>query len=239
MPGHADFRVKTRDGADLHVISSAEWDASLPPIVFVPGMLGLADYYPEHVAIHAPRRIFAYSHRGLGKSILPEGVNAGFMARRADLEAVVEHFQLEKYFLSAFSAGVPFAVEHTLRFPERVLGLALMDFEPIYRKPSMTWVDMVVKREDSNRPPAVIRRYQQDAEPLDFYDRLSEIRCPVLIERGGGEGSLLSPQAADRMRSLIKNAELVVLPNSGHEPDERDRALWTGSLQNLFRMAAH
>ena len=232
MTKHDDHFTSTFDQAQIHTISSKEYDPKLTPILFVPGFLGLADSYQEQISLFYPRRVIAFSPRGLGRSNLPSGVGAGFEARSADLDAVGA--SLSNYFLCAFSAGVGIAVEHAVRNPDKVAGIILMDYEPVYRKASAQLLDTFKANSDPMRPFASVERYFLDSSPRDLYDLLPLVQCPVMVEKGGLDGSLLPWEAADKMVSLCQKGELVVLPYSSHEVSAFDRGFWTRSVKRFM-----
>jgi 3-oxoadipate enol-lactonase len=77
-----------------------------------------------------------------------------------------------------------------------------------------------------NPQPAHAGRRQWEAmQGWDAWDRISDIRCPVLILHGT-EDRLVSVENARRMAALIPGAELVLLEGTGHlyHSEQADRA---------------
>jgi 3-oxoadipate enol-lactonase len=64
-------------------------------------------------------------------------------------------------------------------------------------------------------PPEVIDRTVDGITKFDSYDRLPEIKCPVLIVHGERD-ILIKPANADVLKSRIPQAELFMIPNAGH-----------------------
>lgn len=114
--------VRTVDGLEIHTLSSDSWDDQTP-LIFVPGMMGIADFYEREMTEFSPRRILALSHRGCGKSEIPPIGKADFRSRVNDIAAVASGFALHNYFLCGFSRGVSLAVQHAIDYPGAVRGL--------------------------------------------------------------------------------------------------------------------
>jgi len=53
------------------------------------------------------------------------------------------------------------------------------------------------------------------AGPEGLWEDVRKIRCPTLIVRGG-ESDILAPEAAERMRAVIPNSRVTVVPGAGH-----------------------
>jgi pimeloyl-ACP methyl ester carboxylesterase len=217
----------TTDGVHLELLRSKNLDSGIP-MVLIPGMIGTASMFAERIEMIQPRSGIAFSHRGCGKSSSPTEGHYDFASRCLDITAVVEHYNLQTYFLYAFSRGVPMAVQHALDNPGRVKGIILDDAEPIYPQLTRNWVQRMIGAQFLWAHPFALERIQKESVECDLFDRLPEIQVPVLIFRGEQDGSLLSKAAALKMKARLPQAELVQLPNSGHGasledmPDFRD-----------------
>jgi len=64
-------------------------------------------------------------------------------------------------------------------------------------------------------PPEVIERTLEGIAKFDSYDRLPQIKCPVMIVHGGRD-ILLKPGNAELLKSRLPHAELFMIPNAGH-----------------------
>jgi pimeloyl-ACP methyl ester carboxylesterase len=74
-------------------------------------------------------------------------------------------------------------------------------------------------------------------EPEDLTDKLSKITAPVLVVRGALT-TVLPRDAAERMSSLFRDAELVEIPESGHSvPTDKPEKLTPVLLDWLSRRA--
>jgi proline iminopeptidase len=97
------------------------------PVVFLHGGPG-SGCKPEHRQFFDPARydILLFDQRGAGRS-LPAGEVAGNDTWRlvADMEAIRQHFGLERWSLFGGSWGATLALAYAQTWPERVLGLVL------------------------------------------------------------------------------------------------------------------
>lgn len=211
----------TADGVHLEVLRSQTMGPGLP-LLLVPGMIGTASMFAERIEMLQPRSGIAFSHRGCGKSSSPPEGHYDFASRCLDITAVVEHFQLHTYFVYGFSRGVPMAVQHALDNPGSVKGLILDDAEPIYPRLPQSWTQKMIAAQFLWANPFALERIQQESKEFDLYDRLPEIKVPVLIFRGEMDGSLLSLTAALKMKARLPLAELFQLPSSGHGASAAD-----------------
>lgn len=81
--------------------------------------------------------------------------------------------------------------------------------------------------EDSFRPAAgkLVLNYDPDIKQaffavdgdLDMWDLWAQVKCPVLVLRGGNS-DLLTSATAERMKNSRPNVEVVEFPNIGHAP---------------------
>ncbi len=203
----------SNQGVRLHYLESG--DRGLPH-VFLPGTFGYAeDYLPEMQAL-APRRCAAVSLRGRGRSDVPAKGYA-FEDHVADFAAIAESFGCDRFTLMAYAMGATWALGYALRCPERVAGLILGDYPARYRALKPGWGDRAVAAMPDRANPAVARALERDSFEVDMWDRLGEIRCPVLILRGGQPGALVTDEVAARYRQHLERMRLVTLPPNGHE----------------------
>ncbi len=64
-------------------------------------------------------------------------------------------------------------------------------------------------------PPEAIERTAAGISTFDAYERLPQIRCPVLIVHGEKD-ILINPGNAQILKSRLPQAELFMIPNAGH-----------------------
>jgi 3-oxoadipate enol-lactonase len=64
-------------------------------------------------------------------------------------------------------------------------------------------------------PPEVAEQTLEGIRQFDTYDRLPQLKCPVLIVHGE-QDILILPANAEILKSRIPHAELQMIPNAGH-----------------------
>src|SRR5690606_4255613 len=174
----------------------------------------------------APRRTLAISWRGASKSDAPE-TGYSLEDQVADAEAVMEAALQGRFCLMAYSTGVPRAIGLAARPPRRVAGLILIDYPARYPAIPESWAERVLSS-SQKIPERAVWAVQREAREVLFWDRLREIRCPVLVLRGGGEGSLLKEADAALFRERLSRVEIAVMPEAGHD-------VWNPDYDRFFR----
>lgn len=216
-----------REGVRIHYLEGGEREAAdRIPLMYIPGALGSAENFRSEMEKLAPRRTLAVSWRGAGKSDAPE-TGYSLEDQVKDAEAVMEKALKGRFYLMAYSMGVPRAIELAARHPRRVAGLILIDYPARYPALSETWVERVLSSYQ-NVPERVVRAIQRESREVLLWDRLRDISCPVLVLRGGGEGSLLKEADAALFRERLSRVEIAVLPKAGHD-------VWNPDYDRFFR----
>ena len=64
-------------------------------------------------------------------------------------------------------------------------------------------------------PPETADRAMAGIQTFNAYDRLGQIKCPVLIVHGDKD-VLVLPENANLIKSKIPQAELYMIPGAGH-----------------------
>ncbi|MHB8757556.1 MAG: alpha/beta fold hydrolase [Bacillota bacterium] len=207
----------------LHYLASGgEVAGHGAPVLFIPGMSQTAEDFAGLMASLAPRRCVAATLRGRGRSDAPKSGYA-LEDHVADIEAVVAQFGLGRFNLFAFSRGVAYALGYAVRHPDRLTGLIIGDYPAHHSAISQEWVDAFLgstfhgKAARERMPEHAIRAIQREARQALFWDDLTRIKCPVLILKGGAEGSLLSRDQAERYLRAVPDARLVVFEGFGHD----------------------
>ena len=208
-----DFWVDN-DGVRLHCLINGVANELLP-IVFVPGMLGRAENYKSEMEALVEHPSLAMSLRGRGQSDAPAS-GYTFDDYIGDIEAVINSYGWVRFYLLGFSAGVALVVGYALRHPEKVAGLILGDSIPVNKKIPARWVDQVAEY-FPDYDAEVLRAMQAESEEVVLWDQLVNIQCPVLLMKGGAEGSMLSTENLDKYRELLTEVEVVIFLEAGHE----------------------
>lgn len=215
-------------GIHLHYLDTQRtWDPARIPMVFVPGLLGTADDYQSEVTHLFPRRCVALSLRGRGKSDAPE---RGYSLEDhvSDIETVLASAGLNRFCLMGYSTGVAYALGYAVKHPSHLAGLVIGDYPARYPAYGAQWVERVRGHLPAERYHVAQAIHAEGREVL-LWDSLPVLRCPVLILRGGQEGSLLPSELADEYLKRLLDARVNVLEKSGH-------ALWEPDVEPFLTM---
>jgi pimeloyl-ACP methyl ester carboxylesterase len=194
--------------------------------MYIPGALESAENFRSEMEKLAPRRTLAISWRGASKSDAPE-TGYSLEDQVADAEAVMEAALKGRFCLMAYSTGVPRAIGLAARHPRRVAGLILIDYPARYPAIPESWAERVLSS-SQKIPERAVWAVQRESREVLLWDRLREIRCPVLVLRGGGEGSLLKEADAALFRERLSRVEIAVMPEAGHD-------VWNPDYDRFFR----
>jgi pimeloyl-ACP methyl ester carboxylesterase len=202
-------------------------DTSLSPLVYFPGSMGIAETFQSEMKRLLPRRTISITFRGVGKSSAPlEGYTLENYI--ADAQAVITDTKLNRFTLMAYSAKVPLAIEYTARHPEQVNALILLDYPAHTRKITDDWVERVANHPHFSASKEILLAMQRESETRLLWDRLSLIKCPVLVLCGGKEGSLVSREDRERYREKLPHAQIVCFEDSGHD-------LWNPDYERFMK----
>lgn len=204
----------------IHYIDSNPNDTSLTALVICPGLSEPAEDYLKLVSSLSPRRVVVLSFRGRGKSDSP---HKGYSLEHhiGDINAVIKAVGLQKFCLMGYSRGVSYALGYGLENPNFLIGLILEEYPAEHKQMPKGWANEYIsflKRDPSNQIKLdAILGIEEESHQVSFWSQLSKIKCPVLIMRGSGQESQLSPQQVDMYLTHWKNAKIEVFNGSGHD----------------------
>jgi len=221
-------------GVRLHYLDYNPEACGLVPIVFVPGALASGEVYGAEIAALAPRRCIAVTLRGRGQSDAPE-TGYSFEDHVSDIEAIISELGLNRFCLMAYSMGVPFAIAYASHHPQTLAGLIIADYPAGYPALGPEWADQTLSVVPPRARPHVIRGLQRESAEVLLWDRLNRIECPVLILRGGRSDSLLTAEEAEMYRQRLRNVEVVVFEESGHELWKPDYNRFIGTIRGFLQ----
>ncbi|HYL54361.1 MAG TPA: alpha/beta fold hydrolase [Gemmatimonadales bacterium] len=104
-----------------------------PSVVVLHGGPGAHHDYllPQYDRLAAGRTLRYYDQRGGGQSAVPRDVAVGWREHAADLEALRNHWRLDRLTLLGYSWGGLLAVLYALEHPDRIARLALVSAAPL------------------------------------------------------------------------------------------------------------
>jgi pimeloyl-ACP methyl ester carboxylesterase len=214
------------DGVRIHALDNGRAGVP-PPVLAVPGMGEYAEEYRWLLDALGDRRVVVVDVRGRGRSDVPE---SGYTWEHhiGDLRAVVEAQQLDRPIVVAFSRGSSYALGYSLTYPEDVRGLVIGDYfarhvglpEEFAEQQLQTKIrgTLIADR----MPEHAVRRVFAESREVPLWDRLSELRCPVLVIRGGRKSALVGDELAAQWKASLPSVELELLPDAGHDLWSRD-----------------
>ncbi len=209
----------------LHYLDN-QADGPGVPVVLIPGLHGHADDFRAMLEAIAPRRAFAVSLRGRGKSDVPE-VGYRFENHIKDIAALVDTIGQKKVCLVGHSVGVAYAIGYTLEHPERVAALVLAGYPARYPDLSADWGLRTMMRYPKELSMIAVLGLQHESAEISLWDSLPEIQCPLLVMRGGKTSSRLPEDMAAEYQRRVPGAQLVVFEESGHR-------LWIPSMRRFI-----
>ncbi len=213
----------------LHYLDNLVGDPALAPVVIIPGFGEGAEEYRWLVDALAGRRALAMSARGRGRSDAPAS-GYRWEDHISDIEAVIGASGVEAPVLVAFSRGSSYAYGYALAHPGATRGLVVGDYParhvglpPAFVTHQLSAAIRGVPM--SERMPAhAIAGVQAESVEVPLWDRLGELRCPLLVVRGGRSGTMVDDAAEQRYREHHPAVEVAMLPKAGHDLWSRDPA---------------
>jgi pimeloyl-ACP methyl ester carboxylesterase len=211
----------------IHALDNDVHGEDRAPVVVVPGMGESADEYEWLLHELGDRRVVAVDVRGRGRSDAPEH-GYRWEDHIGDLRAVVESLGLDRPVLVAFSRGSSYALGYALAEPAGVRGLVVGDYfaRHVGLPPEFAERQLAVTLRGvpmSERMPAhAVIGVARESREVPLWDRLHELRCPVLVIRGGRRGVLVTDEVTARWQASLPSVELATLPGAGHDLWSRD-----------------
>lgn len=229
----------------LHTLDNGRADAPSAPVLVVPGMGELAQEYAWMVDRLGDRRVVIVDLRGRGGSETPD---AGYTWEDHidDLRAVVESLGMERPILVAFSRGSSYALGYALQVPDRIRGLVVGDYAARHAGLPERFAAALLRSEIRGVPVArrmaerVVRQVFAESREVPLWDRLTELRCPVLVIRGDRRSSVVTDELAERWQDSLPSVEMATIAGAGHDLWSRDIDAYLAVLRPfLERIRAH
>jgi pimeloyl-ACP methyl ester carboxylesterase len=194
-----------------------------------------SDEYAWMVDRLGDRRVVVADLRGRGRSDAP---HAGYRWEDhiGDLRAVIESLELERPILVAFSRGSSYALGYALQFTNHVRGLVIGDYHARHVGLRAEFAERQLRLEIRGVPVAqrmpehAVRGVVADSRDVPLWDRLTELRCPVLMIRGGRRGRVVTDELAEQWRASLPSVEMATIVGTGHDLWSRDPDAYLGIL---------
>jgi len=210
------------------------------PVLVVPGYAEPAEEYGWLLSALAPRRALAVSVRGRGQSDAPP-TGYRWEDHVEDVEAVVEDAGLDRVAVISISRGTAYALGFALRHPDRVRALVIGDYQARHVGLAPAWAEHSLTDHirsvpvTSRMPVHAVRGVQQESVEVPLWDRLAELRCPILLIRGGRPSSLVPDEALERYQRSLPGLEVVTITSAGHDLWSRDQARFVEIVTAFLR----
>lgn len=237
---------KTRDEVQLHY--SDVGDGS--PVVLCHAWALNTDAWQYQVPdlVAAGHRVVALDRRGHGRSDRP-GSGYDFDTFAENLQALLDHLQLETTAMVGHSYGCGEIVRLATRSPGRVTRAAFLAPIMPYLPAAFTAEELAANTEALKRDvpgwcadnappffgktavsagmvdwvtrqivdtPLYVLLATMEGYGVDFSEELRDVDVPTLVLHGDADASAPLEHTGTRVAELVPDAELVVLPGSGH-----------------------
>jgi pimeloyl-ACP methyl ester carboxylesterase len=229
-------RFVDNDGVGLHALDNGRLDASLPTVLAIPGMGEYADEYTWLLDALGDRRVVVVDVRGRGRSDVPES-GYTWEDHIGDLRAVVEALEIERPIVVAFSRGSSYGLGYALTHPDEVRGLVIGDYFARHVGLPAEIADQQLQSKIRGTPISermsehAVRRVVAESREVPLWDRLVELRCPVLVIRGGRKSALVGEDLAAQWRASLPSVQMEVVADAGHDLWSRDVDAYLAALR--------
>jgi pimeloyl-ACP methyl ester carboxylesterase len=220
-------RFVDNDGVRIHALDNGRLDAPLPPVLVVPGMGEYADEYAWLLDALGARRVVVVDVRGRGRSDVPD-TGYRWEDHIGDLNAVVEATGLDRPIVVAFSRGSSYALGYALQHPDELRGLVIGDYFARHVGLPPEVADQQLRSKIRGVPIAermsehAVRQVFVEGREVPLWDRLTELRCPVLVIRGGRKSAIVGDELAAQWEASLPSVELELIADAGHDLWGRD-----------------
>ena len=209
-------------------------------------------------ALAATHRVVTWDLRGHGSSDYPHDAASYSGANAlADMTALLTELGLDRAVLGGHSLGGFLSLQFTLRFPDQVTGLVLIDTGPGFRNDAARdgWNRSAHRRAEvlAERGLAALRgsaelhdgehrdatglinaaRYTLTQQDAHVIDGLPQIAVPTLVIVGADDTPFLG--AADYMTAKIPQARKVVIPAAGHAPNVSQPEIFNAEVSRFLQ----
>jgi pimeloyl-ACP methyl ester carboxylesterase len=223
------------DGVRLHALDNGRLDASSATVLAIPGMGEYADEYTWLLDALGDRRVVVVDVRGRGRSDVPA---SGYTWEHhiSDLRAIVEMLELDRPIVVAFSRGSSYGLGYALTYPDEVRGLVVGDYFARHVGLPAEIADQQLQSKIRGTPISermsehAVRQVVAESREVPLWDRLVELRCPVLLIRGGRKSALVGEELAAQWRAALPSVQIELVADAGHDLWSRDVDAYLAAL---------
>ena len=210
------------------------------PLLLLNGGPGCCDYLePVAALIEDVARVHRLEERGCGRSAPAESYN--LEQTLSDIEALREHWELERWIVGGHSWGADLALAYALHYPERCLGLVHLCGAGIQN--DREWKVAYDKGREEGREPELeylyppnlevnrqmIQSWRRFIKEPDLLRRISRLNIPALVVAASEDIRPNWPNA--QLAHLLPQGQLEIIQGAGHN-------LWlthSSQLQEVLR----
>jgi pimeloyl-ACP methyl ester carboxylesterase len=209
-------------------------------------------------ALATTHRVVTWDLRGHGGSDYPADPESYSSANAlADMAALLAELRIDEAVLGGHSLGGYLSLQFSLKYPDRVTGLVLIDTGPGFRNDAARdgWNGQAHRTaarlterglaglggspelHDGEHRDATglinAARYTLTQQDAHVIDGLPQIAVPTLVIVGADDKPFLG--AADYMTAKIPHARKVVIPAAGHAPNVSQPEIFDAELSRFLR----
>lgn len=122
-----------------------------------------------------------------------------------------------------YSRGVSYTLGYALTNLSSIKGLVLGDYPAYHSKLPSDWVEFFSalppwrgKTLSERMKSHALCGIQKESKQVIFWNQLHLITCPVLVVRGGKQGSALSEEDSGKYMKNLPHCHLIVFEESDH-----------------------
>lgn len=186
------------------------------PLIIIPGATNSLEEIEEDLKGALTDYHIIISLRGRGNSDSPEN-GYSIDNHAADVIAVIEHFNLNSFYLFGHSVGASVCIRVATLQGSKAKGLVLGDFPPFFPPFDKSWADHVLKNPKVAISKTALYGLAKEGRYVDLSNDFKHIFCPILLIRGGQKDSAFPEKQVPAFKAIAPTCIVQTLPESGHD----------------------
>lgn len=189
------------------------------------------------------RHCIVLSYRGRGGSGTPL-TGYDWSHHGSDLACVLKNEETNKPVFLGFSKGVSYMLGYLSANAEAAHGVIIIDYPAIHSKlgkgAAQFWSNMIYNgsKLDKYVNELALEGIEKESTYTEFYDYLSQIKCPVWVFRGmdteSGVPSNLTEDDMLKFKSYIKDLQIIDFKHSGHMILDEELGKAAGQIRRII-----